>query len=126
MSPIFLHLEDVLALHARSIELFGGSLGVRDIGLLQSALAVPEASCAGELLHPTIHEMAAAYLFHLCKNHPFLDGNKRAATAAALVFLEINGWSLDAPDPAAHAACVRERPPLGEVAPGHQAACHFV
>ena len=94
MNPKFLRLDEVLALHGRSIDLFGGRLGLRDLGLLQSALAMPQASFEGEWLHPTHHEMAAAYLFHICKNHPFLDGNKPTGTAAALVFLEINGLEL--------------------------------
>lgn len=97
MNPSFIALDEALALHGRSIEEFGGSHGLRDIGLLQSALAMPEASFGGEWLHPTLHEMAAAYLFHICKNHPFVDGNKRTALAVALTFLELNDLSLDAP-----------------------------
>ena len=96
MTPAFLALDDVLALHARSIEGFGGTLGIRDIGLLESALAMPPASFAGEWLHSTLFEMAAAYLFHICKNHPFLDGNKRAGLAAALMFLGLNGYRVTA------------------------------
>src|SRR5438132_12685420 len=96
--PRFLLLEEVLRTHAHQIETYGGAFGVRDAGLLLSAVAAPEASFAGELLHGTLCEMAAAYLFHLARNHPFVDGNKRAALAAALVFLELNGVSIDAPD----------------------------
>lgn len=99
-------LDEVLALHAEGIARFGGSLGVRDPGLLQSALAMPEASFDGEWLHPTIEEMAAAYLFHLCKKHPFLDGNKRAALATAAVFLGLNGLSVIAPDDALYAMVI--------------------
>ena len=94
----FLLLEEVLRIHAHQIERYGGSFGVRDAGLLQSAVAAPQASFAGGFLHGTPFEMAAAYLFHLARNHPFLDGNKRAALAAALVFLELNDVSIDAPD----------------------------
>lgn len=90
MSVTFLTLDEVLALQAEQIELYGGQAGLRDHGLLSSALATPEASFGGEYLHPTIHEMAAAYLFHLCKNHPFLDGNKRAGLASCLAFLWLN------------------------------------
>ena len=96
--PRFLLLEEVLRIHAHQIEQYGGSFGVRDAGLLLSAVATPQASFAGGFLHGTPFEMAAAYLFHLARNHPFLDGNKRTALAAALVFLELNDVSLDAPD----------------------------
>jgi death on curing protein len=96
--PRFLLLEEVLGIHAHQIETYSGSFGVRDAGLLLSAVAAPQASFAGELLHGTLFEMAAAYLFHLARKHPFIDGNKRAALACALVFLELNGVSIDAPD----------------------------
>jgi death-on-curing protein len=96
--PRFLLIEEVLGIHAHQIETYGGSFGVRDAGLLLSAVAAPQASFAGELFHGTLFEMAAAYLFHLARNHPFIDGNKRAALAAALVFLELNEVSIDAPD----------------------------
>jgi death-on-curing protein len=86
----FLLLDEVLALHGEQIELHGGSHGLRDAGLLQSALAMPEATFGGSYLHETISEMAAAYLYHLVKNHPFVDGNKRIGLKAALVFLRIN------------------------------------
>ena len=96
--PRFLLLEEVLGIHAHQIEMYGGSFGVRDAGLLQSAVAAPQAAFAGEFLHGSLFEMAAAYLFHLARNHPFIDGNKRVALASALVFLELNGVSVDAPD----------------------------
>ena len=96
-SPIFLTLAEVINIHTNQIELYGGQNGVRDFGLLQSALAQPEASFAGQWLHEDIFLMAAAYAFHICQNHPFFDGNKRTALASALVFLELNGISLDDP-----------------------------
>ena len=99
--PRFLVLEEVLRIHAHQIEQYGGSFGVRDAGLLLSAVAAPQASFAGGFLHGTPFEMASAYLFHLARNHPFLDGNKRTALAAALVFLELNDVSIDAPEGAA-------------------------
>lgn len=92
--PEFLTLDDVLAIHADRINRYGGSLGVRDMGALQSALGVPSATFGGEFLHPTLAEMAAAYLFHLSQAHPFIDGNKRAGLAAALAFLELNDHEL--------------------------------
>lgn len=87
---LFLTIDEVLALHEDQIRRYGGSSGVRDLGLLSSALGMPEASFGGEYLHDGLHAMAGAYLFHLAKNHPFLDGNKRTALAAALAFLWLN------------------------------------
>ncbi len=94
--PSFLTLDEVLALHADQIERYGGSPGVRDLGLLESAVAAPRATFGGGLLHPTLPEMAAAYLFHVVRNHPFVDGNKRAGLAAAIAFLGLNDLWLDA------------------------------
>jgi death-on-curing protein len=81
-------------LHNRQIERFGGSLGIRDQGLLESALAQPEATFGGELLHSTLYDQAAAYLYHLSRNHPFVDGNKRTAFAVTDTFLRLNGCVL--------------------------------
>ncbi len=92
--PLFLTLADVVEIHKDQINLYGGQQGIRDMALLESALAQPEASFAGEWLHPDLFEMASAYAFHICMNHPFFDGSKRAALATALVFLEINGVSI--------------------------------
>ena len=95
--PIFLTLAEVLDVHADQITRYGGQGGVRDLGLLESALAQPEASFASEWLHRDLEEMAAAYAYHLCQNHPFVDGNKRTALACALVFLELNSVSVRDP-----------------------------
>lgn len=95
--PDFLSLEDLLLLHGDQIGLYGGDHGVRDLGLLESALAQPQASFSGQHLHGDLFEMAAAYLFHIVQNHPFLDGNKRTGVVAALVFLDLNGVEIDAP-----------------------------
>jgi death on curing protein len=84
----------VLNIHSRQIEKFGGSLGIRDLGLLDSALAQPRATFAGMFLHSTVPAQAAAYLYHLAMNHPFLDGNKRTAFAAMDTFLRLNGYQL--------------------------------
>lgn len=84
----------MLALHQDLIEIFGGFSGVRDEGLLESALAQPQATFGGELLHPTIQEQAAAYLYHIARNHPFIDGNKRTACAVMETCLELNGYYL--------------------------------
>ena len=96
MSPVFLTLDEVLALHADQIERYGGSQGIRDMGLLESALAVPAATFGGQFLHGSFHEMAAAYLFHLTQNHPFIDGNKRVGLMAMLAFLGLNDLRLAA------------------------------
>lgn len=93
-TPKFLEIADVLDIHQILIEQLGGMSGVRDEGLLESALSQPKASFFGELLHPTIHEQAGAYLYHLAKNHPFLDGNKRTAYGAMEAFLRLNGYNL--------------------------------
>ena len=90
-------LAEALKFHARQIEQFGGTDGIRDLALLQSALAQPEAGFGGHWRHTDLFEMAAAYAFHICKNHPFLDGNKRTALDVALIFLELNGISIMAP-----------------------------
>ena len=95
MEPLFLALDEVLEIHAQQIALYGGSDGVRDLAGLESAVATPMATFGGQFLHTTIPSMAAAYLFHICQNHPFVDGNKRAAANAAVTFLLINDWELD-------------------------------
>lgn len=91
----FLTVEVVLALHQRLVERFGGSMGLRDRGLLESAVAQPQASFGGSNVHEGLFMMAAAYLFHIISNHPFVDGNKRAGLLAAQVFLDLNGVSLE-------------------------------
>lgn len=96
MDPHFLTLDEVLSLHEEQIRLFGGLGGIRDLGLLQSAMGSVTATFGGAFLHETLFEMAAAYLFHISRNHPFADGNKRVGIAAALTFLEMNGVELEA------------------------------
>jgi len=86
-----LAVDIVREIHAGAIERFGGSDGVRDMALLESAVAAPQASFGGQSPYQDLPEVAAAYLFYLCQNHPFLDGNKRAALGACLVFLQLIG-----------------------------------
>jgi death on curing protein len=86
-----LTVDIVREVHARAIENFGGSDGVRELALLESAVAAPQASFGGKSPYQDLPEVAAAYLFYLCRNHPFIDGNKRAALGACLVFLRLNG-----------------------------------
>jgi death-on-curing protein len=95
MDPIFLSLDEVLEIHAQQIERYGGSSGLRDIAGLESAVATPQATFGGEFLHRSVPAMAAAYLFHLCQNHAFIDGNKRVGANAAIAFLFMNGWDLE-------------------------------
>lgn len=96
MTPIFLSLSEVLEIHQDQITRYGGFSGIRDINLLKSALGMPPATYAGAFLHTDICEMAAAYLFHIVKNHPFMDGNKRVGAVTALVFLLLNGCDFKA------------------------------
>lgn len=98
MDPLFITMDEALALHADQVRRHGGSQGVRDLGLLSSALALPQATFDGRYLHHGLFEMAAAYLFHIARDHPFVDGNKRAALASALVFLALNGEEIEADD----------------------------
>lgn len=95
--PEFLEVDEIVALHARQLAAFGGSPGVRDLGLLESAVAQPRATFGGEFVHADIFAMAAAYAFHIAENQPFVDGNKRTALDAALVFLHLNGYVVDDP-----------------------------
>jgi death-on-curing protein len=98
VEPKFLNLTEVLEIHQDQLARYGGGSGIRDIELLKSALGMPAATYSGEFLHTDVYEMAAAYLFHLVKNHPFVDGNKRVGAVAALVFLVLNGYDFDAPE----------------------------
>lgn len=95
--PVFLTLAEVVEVHKNQIALYGGQRGVRDISLLQSAVAQPQASFSGKWLHSNIFVMASAYVFHICQNRPFIDGNKRTALASALVFLQMNNIEIEAP-----------------------------
>lgn len=84
-------VEAVMAIHAEVLAAHGGSLGIRDKSLLESAVSAPQASMMGQPVFEDPLEVAAAYLFYICRNHPFIDGNKRAALATCLVFLSENG-----------------------------------
>ena len=119
---VHLTVDIVEEMHAEAIRQFGGLDGVRDRALLESAVAAPQATFAGESVFKDIVEVAAAYLFYICRNHPFLDGNKRTALGACLVFLRLNGRA-----PAADSA--QWETLTLEVADGsldrHQAAVHL-
>ena len=94
--PIFLGLDEMIEIHHDQIKRYGGPAGIRDIDLLKSAVAMPPATFGGEYLHKNLYEMAAAYLFHITRNHPFIDGNKRTGAVASVVFLIMNGIELNA------------------------------
>jgi death-on-curing protein len=98
MNPQFLTLDEVMDIHRDQIERYGGTLGVRDLELLESAIAAPQSGFGDQYLHGDLFEMASAYLFHVVRNHPFLDGNKRVGIAAALTFLELNGVETKIPN----------------------------
>jgi death on curing protein len=99
MAPTFLTLDEMLEIHEDQIARYGGTAGIRDVGLLQSALAQPQATFGGQFLHADPFEMAAAYLFHVVQNHPFIDGNKRVGAVAALVFLQLNACEVKLTNP---------------------------
>lgn len=94
--PLFLGLDEVIEIHRNQIERYGGHPGIRDIELLKAAVAMPAAGVGEDYLHADIFEMAAAYLFHIIRNHTFVDGNKRTGAVAAVVFLMLNGKYLHA------------------------------
>lgn len=91
MTPQFLSLDQIFAIHKDQLGLYGGESGLRDMGLLQSALAMPPSGFGDEYFHKDLYEMGAAYLFHIVKNHPFVDGNKRVGFVASYIFLRLNG-----------------------------------
>ncbi len=95
---IFLSVDDVLLIHTDTIGIDGGSHGVRDHGLLDAAVAMPRQQFGGDYLHEDLAAMATAYMFHIAHNHPFVDGNKRAAVLSTLAFLKVNGIE-ELPDP---------------------------
>ncbi len=97
---IHLTVDIVREIDGEVLAAFGGADGIRDQGLLESAVAAPQATFAGESPFSDVGEIAAAYLFYLCRNHPFVDGNKRTAMTAAIVFLRLNEIET-APDSAA-------------------------
>jgi death on curing protein len=94
---LFLEMDDILEIHGLQLPRFGGAEGIRDRGLLESAIAQPQAGIDGQFLHSDLFLMAAAYAFHIAENQPFVDGNKRTGLLAALVFLDLNDHSIDQP-----------------------------
>jgi death on curing protein len=96
---IYLLAKDILLIHHAVIQETGGSHGVRDMGLLESALAQPQQTFGGQDLYPVLEAKAATFFISLVKNHPFVDGNKRTAITATGVFLTLNGFQLSVQSP---------------------------
>jgi death-on-curing protein len=94
--PVWVRRDVVVAVEEQLLAVFGGASGIRDAGLLESALARPKNRFAYEPTAVTIFDLASAYAFGLAKNHPFVDGNKRIAFATATMFLELNGYRFEA------------------------------
>ena len=106
MAIRFVPEELVLTIHSDLLRRYGGRSGVRDQNLLQSALAQPKITVGGKFAHKTIFEKAAAYGYHVCKNHPFIDGNKRVAFVLMDIFLQMNGWDMVAHEEDAYSVMV--------------------
>jgi death on curing protein len=104
MAIRFIPEEIVRIIHQDQIRRYGGKIGLRDRNLLASALAQTKMTIGGKYLHRTIFDKAAAYGFHVCRNHPFVDGNKRVAFILMLIFLDVNGWNLTASEEEAYSA----------------------
>ena len=96
LKPVFLTLKEVMDIHDDMVRRFGGKRGIRDSALLESSLTMPRAGIVGQYLHVDVFEMAAAYLFHFCRNRPFFSANDRTAVTTALVFLRMNGQEIHA------------------------------
>jgi death on curing protein len=96
IEPAFLSLEEIIEIHDDQLKQYGGLAGIRDIELLKSEISIPAVGFGETYLHTDIYEMAAAYLYHIVRNHPFTDGNKRTGAVASIVFLIINGIEVNA------------------------------
>ena len=107
MAIHFIPKDLVLTIHADLLRRYGGRAGLRDAGLLESALAQPMITVDRKDAHKTIFHKAAAYGFHICKNHPFVDGNKRVAFVLMNIFLERNGWYLESSEEDAYEMMMR-------------------
>jgi death-on-curing protein len=106
MATKFIPEELVLTIHADLLQRYGGQPGLRDRGLLESALAQPRMTFSGKEVHKTVFDKAAAYGFHFCNNHPFIDGNKRVAFVLMDVFLQKNGWEIQATEEEAYSMMI--------------------
>ena len=102
MAIQFIPEEIVPIIHQDLLRRFGGKAGIRDSNLLFSALAQPKMTAGKKSLHKTLFDNAAAYGFHVCRNHPFIDGNKRVAFVLMVIFLDCNGWELQSTEEEAY------------------------
>jgi death on curing protein len=107
MAIRFIPAEIVLIIHADLLQRYGGRPGVQDTNLLDSALAQPKMTVGGKFVHRTLFDKAAAYGFYICKNHPFVDGNKRVAFVLMDIFLQKNGWEIVAHEKEAHSTIMK-------------------
>jgi death on curing protein len=107
MAVKFIPDEIVPSIQADLLKRYGGTVGIRDRGLLSSALAQPKMTAQKKYLHRTLFDKAAAYGFHICRNHPFVDGNKRIAFVLMDIFLQENGWELQASEEEAYETMIR-------------------
>jgi death-on-curing protein len=106
MAVQFIPDDLVLTIHADLLQQYGGRPGLRDRNLLESALAQPRVSVGGKPAHKTLFDKAAAYGYHICKNHPFIDGNKRVAFVLMDIFLQKNGWEIVAHEEEAYSLMI--------------------
>jgi len=106
MPILFIPDEIVLLIHRDTLQTYGGRPGIRDRNLLDSALAQPKMTIGRRFVHRTVFEKAAAYGFHVCSNHPFVDGNKRVSFLLMVIFLDRNGWELKATEEEAYSLMI--------------------
>jgi death-on-curing protein len=106
MAVRFIPDDLVYAIHTDLLQRYGGRPGLRDRNLLESALAQPKMTVGGKFVHKTLFDKAAAYGFHVCKNHPFIDGNKRVAFVLMDIFLQKNGWEIVAHEEEAYSLMI--------------------
>jgi death-on-curing protein len=95
----FLTIEQVIKLHNDLLARTGGIVALTNTGMLEAAIAAAQSGYGDVYFHTDVFEMAAAYAFHIAKNHPFMEGNKRCGLSACLIFLDLNGYSVQPPDP---------------------------
>jgi death-on-curing protein len=107
MSVNFIPFEVVSVIHSDLIKRYGGSAEIRDYKLLDSALAQPKMTVGGKFIRKTLFDKAAAYGFHVCRNHPFIDGNKRVAFVVMDLFLQKNGWEINSSEEEAYTMMIQ-------------------
>jgi death-on-curing protein len=106
MPVLFIPDEIVLLIHRDTLQTYGGRPGIRDKNLLESALAQPKMTMGRRFVHRTLFEKAGAYGYHVCSNHPFIDGNKRVSFLLMAIFLDRNGWELKATEEDAYSLMI--------------------